>query len=260
MKKIILFLIAITLLTACGEKNKQDKSESSNSQNNEPRYYSYLDDIDVSNVERLLTKGFSSIDESDPKTLNEAYEYIFLARVLSIDGAVNRFNQAEQASTIGKLEILENIKGNTPKIIPFERYGGYIKVKDYYKGSSESLLEKVNRNRKVKVQDDESYIEVLFSENGNDIHLKAGAVYLMYAYYNTYIKEEPMYAIQGGQYGSLSLQATEESITQVMKQVTRSASEGVVIGKTWKVKNESDGTKQNLGDYLKNIGIKVIER
>lgn len=276
MKKIIGFLLLSVVLSGCSnsqsssENENQAKSEDTVSKTQESsttklekviqeekQYYSYLDGADLSNVETLNTTSFMSYDPEVPKQIQGIATHIFLARVTSLDAAINWQQDGEKGSeafTLGKLEILENIEGEAEKEVSFARYGGYIKVKDFYKNGYPEEIAKVNFGRQKAglptVQNDESYMEVL--EEG-DIHLEAGEVYLFFAYLD---EETSRYILVGFQHGSLGLEENGEPVEEVELEAT----DEVVVSEKWEVKNESDGETADLAEYLETeLDIDVIQ-
>ncbi|MGX7201949.1 hypothetical protein ACWOD8_06645 [Enterococcus plantarum] len=277
MKKltIIAFLCLSILLTGCSNtssKNaivKDQPTEKNNSKSTpktkeetssgvkKANYYSYLDEVDRTNIQSSTVESFLMYDNTKPKSLQENTNAIFLARVISIDKADVDANLSETESnsilpdTYGKLEVLKNIEGTTDKEVSFIRSGGVIKEKDRFKNAEKEEVDKHNRLRaesgRPPITQSEDWVEV--REDG-DIELQAGEVYLFFA---TYSEERGAYILEGYQYGALLLEDDEQPISR-----TRSIPNE--IGKTWKIKNASSGEEQDLGDYLKNeLGIEMQE-
>ncbi|WP_225533294.1 hypothetical protein [Enterococcus sp. S23] len=220
-------------------------------------YYSYLDNVDRTNVQSSTVESFLMYDNTNPKSLQDNTNNIFLARVISIDKADVDANIPETDSnsilpdTYGRLEVLKQIEGTTPDQVSFIRSGGIIKEKDRFRNAEKEEVDKHNRLRteagRPPITQSDDWVEV---REAGDIELQAGEVYLFFA---TYSEERDAYVLEGYQYGALLLEDDEQPISR-----TRSLPNQ--IGKTWKIKNAASGEEQDLGDYLKNeLGIEMQE-
>lgn len=270
-KMVIISLFSALMLAGCNNQtskesstNKTDSSSASETIGSteevkeDTKYYSYLDEIDRSTVQKSVIESFTMYDKTDPKKLQEMSSDVFIAKVISIDKADVDANVASVESdnlipdTYGKLEILKSLEGNATGEVQFIRSGGIIKEKERYKNAPEDEKQKHNKLRaqagKSPIDKSEEWIEV--REEG-DIELNAGETYLFFA---TYDEERQAYFLTGFEYGALLLEDEKQPIEEVPTEENE-------IGKTWEIKNEATGEEENLGEFLeKELEIDVIEK
>ncbi|GAB2021002.1 hypothetical protein RyT2_00750 [Pseudolactococcus yaeyamensis] len=264
-------LFFILILAGCSKQTSKENSSNKTKLNSSSEivssknkvkevanYYSYLDGIDRSVVQKSVIESFTMYDKTDPQKLQEISSDVFIAKVVSIDKADVDANVAGVESdnlipnTYGKLEILKSLEGDAAGEVQFIRSGGIIKEKERYKNAPEDERQKHNRLRaqsgKSSIDQSEEWIEV--REEG-DIELHAGETYLFFA---TYDEKRQAYFLIGFEYGALLLEDEKQPIEKVPTKENE-------IGKTWEIKNESTGEEKKLGEFLeKELEIDVTEK
>ena len=152
MKKKTIFIAAFLLiLTGCSKST--DKVESMKSPQKTQaqeiqtiNYYSYLDEIDMNNVQKSEFDFSLTYDKENPMELKNESSHIFLARVVSLEKADSPSNDEETPMdmvipfTYGKLEVLQSFQGEVSGVVDFVRLGGIMKEKDLYKNEIPEVL------------------------------------------------------------------------------------------------------------------------
>lgn len=275
MKKIIGAILvfvalvgAIFLTLAKNDKSDRLAESSQSSVKSETKYYSYLDNIDLSKTVRSANEMSLAYNPQIPKSIESLSTNIFIARVISLDKADSpAINKKEIKGdifpfTYGKLKVLTNISGEMPRsATEFVRGGGVMKEKDIYKYDYPTAIAKMDAGRVAaglpKVEDSETLIDTRYE---GDVYLEAGKVYLMYAEWN---ENWQKYEIIGFQYGSLELMDSEQPIDKMPESNGngKGNGKGKALGKTWKVKNVGNGQEKKLNEYLQeDLNINISEQ
>ncbi|SJZ56162.1 hypothetical protein SAMN02745116_00738 [Pilibacter termitis] len=260
MKKVLLIALGVLTLAGCSNEKKATKEPTKNTTEKtelkaktKKEYVSYLTAIDKSKVHSENSEFSMLINVENPKELAEDNTNIFIARVVSLDKAEVRPNSQGNTfpNTVGKLEILKNLKGKATGMVEFARFGGIIEEKERYKNDFPEAIEKANELRakegKGPVEESNELVEM---KKSGDIYLTAGEVYLFYANWDSEWKK---YTLNGFEYGALKLEDEQQPIDEVKMGEDE-------IGKTWEVKNEGTGQQENLDGYLEKIGVVVKEK
>jgi len=197
MKKITLILsIILVLLIAYYFWNSYQKKHTFNT----------VPPVTIIDGKHLLATVTStsdkSIDYSDPKILSGKSDYVVIAQVKTIDGAINlnpKTNQYIMTSTIGTISIEQVLKGDQSvsnnKSIKIIRAGGIISALEYEKGLKDTQIEKLGINDLSSAEKSSNYINEYYFD---DISIQVGKRYLMYLKYDA---DFDRYSIIGFQYG-----------------------------------------------------------
>lgn len=143
-------------------------------------------------------------DLTDSKILTDAFEYIALIKIDSIDGVDNYgtvINQYVLPYTYSKATVLKVLKGNiNQEKIGFRRLGGKISFEKWLEGDDvpEKII-KIREEYGLKNVKNEDII--VNSTMGDDIEVEKGKIYLAFLEYDTSLNKENEYQIGGVQYG-----------------------------------------------------------
>lgn len=230
MEKLLMIFVVLLLFTACSKNTAMKNTPL------EPveATYDYTDQIDKNQVEQHIAEGDFIYDITDPSLIKDNSTHVFIAKVKSIDSATcSPYGPSSYQSipfTIGKLEIIQNLVGETEDIINFSRVGGTVSLEEYDRNASPETLEKRQFLRNQSNETPKNYIHAVFKD---DIDLEAGQTYIFYA---LYVTENNEYAIQGFQYGT-------REIDNFQANTRSSQSDATIL-------NNVTGEKESLDDYL----------
>lgn len=247
MKKgIIVFSIAASILVITFISNNVHSRKNLNDDLKNDNYV-YETDKDGKTILSFTTYLDLAYDLTDSKVLTDAFEYIALIKIDSIDGVDNYdtvINQYVHPYTYGKATVLKVLKGNiNQEKIGFRRLGGKISFEKWLEGDDapEKII-KIREEYGLKNVKNEDII--VNSTMGDDIEVEKGKIYLAFLEYDTSLNKENEYWIGGVQYGLREVQQSDVS----------SNSNGNVGN--LKVKDNTTGNWINLSDVVNFNSIK----
>ena len=220
--KTIVPILVISVF-ACGSMYyvSQQKSLSTSSEKSE----SVLNNKETTEkkVFNVNWKADLSVDLSSSSVITDAFDYISLVRIDSIDG-VSNYNSLTgkyvNPYTYGKATILKNIKGNiSNNQITYRRLGGVMSFDDWLKGdpSPEKIM-------KIREESDLKNIStnniMVSSKVDGDIDIEVGKTYVVFLMRDDKINKENEYFIDGLQYGLREVQQSNISNLKVKNNVT----------------------------------------
>lgn len=202
---------------------------------------STLDNNDEKRVFNVNWQADLSVDLSNSSIITEAFDYISLVRIESIDGVSNYNSLTEKyvnPYTYGKATILRNIKGTiSNNEITYRRLGGVMSFNDWLKGDPSP--EKIMKVREESSLRNISTNDILVSSKVNgDIDIEVGKTYLVFLMHDDKINKENEYFIDGLQYGLREVQQSNIS-TYSVNNIS-----------DLKIKNNVTGEWENLSNVI----------
>lgn len=147
-KKLIFFMIIVLAIITVSSIVIMGKQKNKNVIAQEYDEQIYIKDNSNADDNVVLTIGSNyDIDKmSEEEIMKDDNYYVVIGKVTSIDGATNYSEKTKQYTTVfslGKMEVLKDIKGNMQKdFIEIMKRGGQISLEQYEKSLSESQKQK----------------------------------------------------------------------------------------------------------------------
>lgn len=241
MKKgIIVFSIATSILAISFNRNHVHNNKNNNDYLQKDNN-AYVIDKDEKTILSFTPYLDLAYDLTDSKVLTDAFEYIALIKIDSIDGVDNYdtvINQYVLPYTYGKATVLKVLKGNiNQKQINFRRLGGKISFEKWLEGDdAPEKIMKIKEEKGLKNVKNENII--VNTTMSDDIDIEKGKIYLAFLEYDPSLNKGNEYWIGGVQYGLREVQQSNISLSSNNN-----------IGNL-KVKDNTTGNWVNLKDVV----------